>query len=59
MNQQADSRQADAEIEVTPAMIEAGACAVSDFGKISDERELALRVYTAMLGASGRKQNLP
>ncbi len=37
-------------LEITPAMVEAGASVVSDFREISDDRELALRVYTAMQG---------
>ena len=43
--------------EITPQMIEAGAFVVSDFREIADDRELALRVYTAMSAASEPLRN--
>ena len=41
--------------EVTPAMIEAGAAVVFDFRSISDDAELAERVYIAMSAARARR----
>jgi hypothetical protein len=41
------------QIEITPAMIEAGDRAIRQYGGIADPSELASRVYTAMQAAQG------
>lgn len=51
MEKLSDPGQAGAEIQVPPAMIEAGSIVVYEYREICDDAELALRVYIAMRAA--------
>ncbi|MDP8994355.1 MAG: hypothetical protein M3N07_05120 [Pseudomonadota bacterium] len=52
-------RPAQNEIYLTPSAIEAGASVVRDYREISDDAELASRVYTAMQAALAGASALP
>ena len=59
MNQQADSRQASVEIEVTPAMIEAGVAEFHENFRLSANWcDLVSGIYLAMALSSPRQLQL-